>query len=126
MNKPAAQPPEAEAPEPSWRSDKAHEVICDAAERIANVYCSEDDTYVPEVKRLTVAITDAVDRAPLPRAGQEAGLETGLTVEAGLWNEVVALLESVTKTDRKNQPWLNNVLAKMRVVARAARDGEHE
>lgn len=51
--------------EPTWRSDKAHEAICEAAEAIANHYCSEDDTYYPEVKRLTVAISNIVDsRAP--------------------------------------------------------------
>lgn len=45
----------------TWRSDKAHEAICEATERIANHYCDEDDTYFPEVKRLTVAFSNAVD-----------------------------------------------------------------
>jgi len=66
-----AQPPA--VPDPSWRSDKAHEVICDAAERIANAYCSEDDTYSLEVRRLTVAISEAVDHADLPRAAADDG-----------------------------------------------------
>lgn len=47
--------------DPTWRSDKAHEAICEAAERIANCYCSEDDTYSLEVRRLTVGISDVVD-----------------------------------------------------------------
>src|SRR6185503_2380323 len=54
--------------EPSWRSDKAHEAICESAERIANHYCDEDDTYFPEVKRLTVAISAAVDSFDTVRA----------------------------------------------------------
>ena len=54
--------------EETWRSDKAREAICDAAERIANQYCSEDDTYDLEVRRLRVAIINAVDQRVSPRA----------------------------------------------------------
>lgn len=54
---------EAKQPEPTWRSDRAHEVICEAAESIANQYCNEDDTYTCEVRRLIVAISEVVDRA---------------------------------------------------------------
>jgi|ERR1051326_2939361 hypothetical protein len=63
-----------------WRSEKAHDAICEAAEGIANRYCDEDDTYFPEVERLKVAIAEAVDRADLPRATAEAES----TVEAAL------------------------------------------
>lgn len=64
---------QAQAPEPTWRSDRAHEAICEAAEAIANRYCDEDDTYYPEVKRLTVAISEVVDRTDAPRATPDAG-----------------------------------------------------
>jgi hypothetical protein len=45
-------------PELTWRSDKAHEATCEAAERTANIYF---DTYHPEVERLTVAISKVVN-----------------------------------------------------------------
>jgi hypothetical protein len=45
----------------SWRSDKAHDAICEAAEGIANRYCDEDDTYYPEVERLKIAIAKVVN-----------------------------------------------------------------
>lgn len=52
--------------EETWRSSKAHETICEAAESIANQYCSEDDTYNLEVRRLTVAFSDVVDQRISP------------------------------------------------------------
>lgn len=58
--------------EETWRSDKAHEAICEAAELIANQYCSEDDTYSLEVRRLTVAISDVVDQRLSPASAAPA------------------------------------------------------
>lgn len=49
-------------PGPAWRSDKAREVIRNAADRIANCYCSEDDAFEIERERLTVAISQVVDQ----------------------------------------------------------------
>jgi hypothetical protein len=79
------QPQQQDAPERTWRSDKAHEVIRDAAERIANAYCFEDDTYYPEVKRLTVAISEAVDAADLPRATADAADKELIEAVAQPW-----------------------------------------
>lgn len=50
-------------PELTWRSNKAREAINEAAELIANCYCSEDDTFIAEVERLCAGISEVVDRA---------------------------------------------------------------
>jgi hypothetical protein len=52
---------ESAAPERNWRSNKASAAIHDAAELIANCYCSDDDTFYSEVARLEAAITKAVN-----------------------------------------------------------------
>lgn len=53
------------APKQNWRSNKAREAIGEAADGIANCYCSEDDTFFPEVERLIAAISEVVDRPDL-------------------------------------------------------------
>lgn len=58
----STQPAELES-QPTWRSDKAREAIHEAADLIANYYCYEDDTFFPEVARLTTAISEVVDCA---------------------------------------------------------------
>lgn len=63
---PASVSTEGLLPCPTWRSSKAREAIHEAAEGIANCYCDEDDTFFPEVTRLTTAISKVVDQTQVP------------------------------------------------------------
>jgi hypothetical protein len=96
-----SEPQQQEGPERTWRSDKAHEVICDVAERIANQYCSEDDTYNLEVKRLTLAISEVVDDAALPRATAEA--EDALVDE--VQHRMDQVVEAAVEWHQSDEDW---------------------
>jgi len=52
-------------------SDKAHEAIHEAAELIANCYCSEDDVFDAETRRLVTAIADIVDEPHVDKVTPE-------------------------------------------------------
>jgi hypothetical protein len=50
----------------------------------------------------------AIKQSRAKRATEKAKL--------ALWGDLVRLLESVARTDRSNQPWLNDTLVKVRAI----------